>query len=290
MIVAEVPMSPAPIYTSENCTPAFQLNWSYALFWRATAIDDSQWKEALNESLSTDGIRILMCQQRQANVTQLLVSTPPNVAPQFLAQRVKGRLQHLIRKKMPGAFRRNYSLSTVGSTKRGKLESYVAQQIEHHRYADPRFRALLRRFQIVRADADLSQRQATSHALYTFNLHVVLEVQPGAAANDEPTLQAWRDMILRASQAKGRLLTRASVLPDHIHLLVGCQLDESPEQVALGYLNNLAYACGMKPVFRYSYYVGSFGEYDLGAIERADPDHSLHRASSAGAESPVPAK
>ena len=167
---------------------------------------------------------------------------------------------------MPSAFRRNYSLSSVGSTKREKLEAYVAEQIEHHRYADPRFRATLRRFQIVRAEVDLSQSRATSHALYTFNLHIVLETEPGATAWDEPTLQRWYDMILRASQAKGHLLSRASVLPDHIHLLLGCQLGESPEQVALGYLNNLAFACKMKSVFRYSYFVGTFGEYDLGAI------------------------
>jgi REP element-mobilizing transposase RayT len=281
---------PTPIYTSENCTAAFQLNWSYALFWHGAAIGDSQWQAALNQALSPDGIRILQCHQPQSNVTQLLLSTLPNVAPQFLAQRVKGRLQHLIRGKMPSAFRRNYSLTSVGSTKREKLESYVARQIEHHRYADPRFRAFLRPFQIVRADTDLSQSRATCHALCTFNLHVVLEVQPGTAANDEPTLQAWHDMILRASQSKRHLLPRASVLPDHIHLLVGCQVDESPEQVALGYLNNLAYASGMKSVFRCSYFVGTFGEHDLGGIEQAGADHSLHRASSAGAESPMLAK
>jgi REP element-mobilizing transposase RayT len=129
------------------------------------------------------------------------------------------------------------------------------------------FRAKLQRFQIVDPESDLSKSRATSHALYTFNLHVVLEVQPGEAAYDEATLQAWRDMILRASQAKGHLQSRASVLPNHIHLLLGCQLDESPEQVALSYLNNLAHACGMWALFKFSYFVGTFGEYDLGAIE-----------------------
>ena len=259
-------MSPAPIYRSENCTPAFQLNWSYALFWRDKALDESQWKDALNNSLKPDGIRVLKCHEPQPNVTQLLLSTLPHVAPQFLAQRIKGRLQYLTREQIPSAFRRNYSLSSVGSTKRAKLEAYVEQQIEHHQYADPRFRALLGRFQIVRSDVDLSESRATSHALFTFNLHVVLESQPGTAAHDESTLQSWHDMILRASQAKGHRLSRASVLPDHIHLLLGCQFGESPEQVALGYLNNLAFACGMTPVFRYSYYVGTFGEYDLGVM------------------------
>ena len=51
-------------------------------------------------------------------------------------------------------------------------------------------------------------------------------------------------------------------------MTMGCSLNESPEAVALAYLNNLAYAQGMKPVFCYSYYVGTFGEYDMDAVRR----------------------
>jgi hypothetical protein len=45
-----------------------------------------------------------------------------------------------------------------------------------------------------------------------------------------------------------------------------CKLEESPQDIALSYMNNLAYAQGMKAVFKYSYFVGTFGEYDLGVI------------------------
>jgi hypothetical protein len=31
-------------------------------------------------------------------------------------------------------------------------------------------------------------------------------------------------------------------------------------------MNNLAYACGMKPIFPCSGFIGTFGEYDLGAV------------------------
>jgi hypothetical protein len=44
-----------------------------------------------------------------------------------------------------------------------------------------------------------------------------------------------------------------------------------PGEVALSYMNNLAYAQGMSEVFRYSYFVGTFGEYDLGVIPRPAP-------------------
>ena len=40
-------------------------------------------------------------------------------------------------------------------------------------------------------------------------------------------------------------------------------------KLSLGYLNNLAFARGMKAVFRFSYFAGTFSEYDLGVIPRA---------------------
>ena len=39
--------------------------------------------------------------------------------------------------------------------------------------------------------------------------------------------------------------------------------------MALAYLNNLAYAHGMKEMYCRGYYVGTFGEYDMGAVRRA---------------------
>jgi hypothetical protein len=36
--------------------------------------------------------------------------------------------------------------------------------------------------------------------------------------------------------------------------------------VALVLMNNMAFTQGMKPMFRKSFYVGTFGEYDRGAI------------------------
>ena len=73
-------------------------------------------------------------------------------------------------------------------------------------------------------------------------------------------------MLLRVSRAKEHLLFRAAVLPDHVHLMIGCGINESPLDVGLSYLNNLAFVCGMRPVFKFSLFLGTFGEYDLGSI------------------------
>jgi len=53
-----------------------------------------------------------------------------------------------------------------------------------------------------------------------------------------------------------------------VHLTLGAPYERSPEEIALSYLNNLAYAHGMQPVYQFGYYVGTFGEYDMDAVRR----------------------
>ena len=132
--------------------------------------------------------------------------------------------------------------------------------------ADQRVQQRLEQFQIFRPEVDLSQPRRTSHAEYWYNLHIVIVNDERYMEVRDEVLAGLRDMILKASDAKGHLLSRAAIVP--AHLILGCDLEESPEQVVLGYMNNLAYACGMKPVFRSSYYVGTLSEYDLGVIPR----------------------
>ncbi len=107
--------------------------------------------------------------------------------------------------------------------------------------------------------------------MYSYSLHIVFVAEERWREIRDEVLCAERDMIESASRSKGRLLSRASLLPDHVHLTVGCQPAEAPEDVALSYLNNLAYAQDMKPVYRFSYFVGTYGEYDLGVIPRPAP-------------------
>lgn len=185
-----------------------------------------------------------------------------------MAQRVKGRLQRLIREQMPNAFRRNYGLRSVGSTRREKLEHYLQSQLERHPMADPRVQEPLKKYQIHHPRVDLSAARRTSHAIYWYNLHLVVVNDERYREVRDEALQGMRDAILKVSRERGHLLSRAAIVPDHVHLLLGCRLEESPEEVALIYLNSMAEACGRKAVFKPSYFVGTFSEYDLGVIPR----------------------
>ena len=73
-------------------------------------------------------------------------------------------------------------------------------------------------------------------------------------------------MVLRVCQSRGFALSRAGIVADHIHLAIGCPLDSAPDEIALAFLNNLAFVHGMKPVFQFGAYLGTFGEYHDGAV------------------------
>src|SRR5262245_30215220 len=98
-----------PIYTPASCKAAYQLDWSSSLFWHDLP-GDAPWFADLQRACEPDGLRLLQHEFRPPSTSQFLVSSQPHVPPQLLAQRVKGRLQHLVRHAMPSAFRRNYAL------------------------------------------------------------------------------------------------------------------------------------------------------------------------------------
>jgi len=254
---------PAPIYTADNCKAAYQLNWSLAIFWRE-AVNEVNWFSDLQAVAEPDGVRVLEHRFIKPGVSQFLLSSRPETSPERLAWSVKGRLQHLVRREHPRTFRRNYGLRSLGSANREVVEQYVRSQAEHHPMADPRVQNRIRSLQIDNQQADLSEPSRTAHALYWYNLHVCFVNEGRCPEIREETLRAMREMILRAAAKKGHRLSRAGILPDHIHLTLACSIGESPADVALSYMNNLAYACGLKRVFAFGFYVGTFGEYDLG--------------------------
>jgi hypothetical protein len=92
------------------------------------------------------------------------------------------------------------------------------------------------------------------------------------------TGDAWTNLI-RAWESDGlRLLDHlirdneihlTLVMPDHVHIALRGNLDHSPEQIALSFQNNLAHMLDRGAVWRNSYYVGTFGVYDMRAIRMA---------------------
>jgi REP element-mobilizing transposase RayT len=119
----------------------------------------------------------------------------------------------------------------------------------------------------VFSDVDLGAASYSAHGEFWYNLHLVF-------VNDGRWMEIREDVLTKllayiegvASKYECRL-SRIGLLPDHVHLTMGCAIDRSPEEIALAFLNNCAYALGMKPVFQFGYYVGTIGEYDRGAVK-----------------------
>jgi REP element-mobilizing transposase RayT len=246
------------------------LQWGLTIFWRSCPERDD-WFAGLVEALEPDGIRLLGHRFESPDVSQFAISTQPHVTPLLIVQRVKGRLQYAVRQRWPKALRGNYALRSFGNVTREVVERYVASQVEHHPMADARVTERLRRCQIVQEEVDLAQPQRTSQGLFWHNLHLVLVHRERWREVREEVLLAVRDRILAASRAKGYLLSRAGILPDHVHLTLGCPIDVAPAEVALGFLNNLAHLQGMWPAFQFGGFIGTFGEYDSRAVISETP-------------------
>jgi REP element-mobilizing transposase RayT len=259
-----------PIYTTENCRFAGPLRWGLTVFSRVP-INDAVWCPDLTAALEADGIHLLGHRFSEPGTSQFSLSTLPHITPLLVVKHVKGRLQYLLRRSHPRGLQRNYALRSFGPATREAVEKYVADQLGHHRMADPRVQELLARFQIHHPDVDLSKHRSTSHGIYWYNLHVVVVHHERWVEVDERILQVVVDMIERVCRSEGFLLSRGGILPDHLHLALGCPIGMAPADVALAILNNLAYVHGMKAVLQFGAFIGTFGEYHQGAV-RGDSD------------------
>ena len=255
-----------PTYTAANCQAAYQLNWSLAVFWSVPPPPAETWLEGLRAATEGDGIRLLEHRSSGESVSQFLISTRPETAPPAIARSVKGRLQYLVRSTLPKAFHRNYGLRSIGSARSDIVEEYIRKQTSHHVMADARVQQQFEALQIAGDFRRLSVPRTAAHAQFCYNLHLVLVSRARDAETRLPILSKRRSMIVAAAAKKQHIVGSGQILSDHIHLALGCNLDESPSDVALSYLNNLAFAEGMLRVYEFGYYVGTFGEYDLGAV------------------------
>ena len=78
----------SPLYTADNCRPAFQLRWSLALFTKADLPTEADWLASLKSVVEPDGVRILEAKLTSLRVWQFLVSTTPEVAPPAIVKSV----------------------------------------------------------------------------------------------------------------------------------------------------------------------------------------------------------
>lgn len=255
-------------YSPENTTAAYQLNWSVVLFGKVSLPIDG-WQEQLCEDVQKDGVKILEVPHLpNASTLQFWVSTLPNVTPAGIIHSLKGRLQFLIRSQQPKAFRRNYCIASVGEANMQTLDRYVKGQSTKHRMADTSVQRRIENLQFSDPYVDLRRWRIGTYGRFIYNLQVVFENAEGLHDIHQQCLLAYRQMVLDCCGHKAWPLSRIGLLSNHSHILLSASMTESPESIAISLMNNLAYTQEMKPILKFSYYVGTFGNYDRDAIRR----------------------
>lgn len=261
-------MHPAPLYSALPDKTAYQLRFAWTAWPSSPRFEEtpSDLIETTKPHWETDGLRLL---EHRWNVeqVQILFSCKPDVSPVYIATRAKGRLDHALRQAAINIeFRRKVALRSVGDNTRHDVETYIEGQVAKERFADPRFAEAMAEFTREFPDVDLSQPIESARGRYWYNLHVVLVIESRWRIGDMRTLRLLCDQCGRIAAKKGHAISRLSVMPNHLHLALRGNIDESPSDIALSYQNNLAYALGQKRIWSDGFYVGTFSEYTTQAV------------------------
>ena len=268
-------MQPSPLYEAHNLNPAYQLRYSWAGWPSDGAFPEppcAEFLTDLNSTWETDGMRLLEHHWSQQKA-QLTFSTKPHVSPVFLATRAKGRLQHGLRNAgLPAVkFTRKLSVRSLGKNRTEDVQEYIRGQVDSACFVDPAFRDLLREFTVTKESVNLPSPTATARGRYWYNLHVVLVVSERFRIVERERLALVRDCSFRIARNKAYGISALSVMPDHLHIALRGEPAHSPQEIVLSFQNSLAYALGQNAIWDHNYYVGTFGEYDMGAVRDATP-------------------
>lgn len=262
-------MPPTPLYTPDSVEPAYHLRYSWTGWPSSRDLPEIDF-EKVKPLWEGDGLRLLESRWSPREV-QLAFSTKPDASPVFLAARAKGRLQHAFRTagiRFSG-FSRKVSVRSVGDNTTADIEAYLASQATKENFADPRFAAQIEEFTICCPEVDLKQPSESSHGRYWYNLHIILVAAGRNRIHDRMTLATIRDGCFKIAAKKGHSIARLSLVPDHLHLALRGNIEQSPQEIALGIQNNIAYMLGQVRIWDDGFYAGTFSEYNFGAIRAA---------------------
>jgi len=261
--------SPGTLYTGRNVTSAYCLRYDWA-GWPTKGTEFPPQIVAVACATAPlweqDGLRLLTPYATTEKI-QLLFSATPQINPVFFCQRVKGRLQHALRKAgAPVDFSRKVSFRSLGENTLDVVEKYIRGQVGKEDFADPRFREIMRQFTVVRDDGALAEPSESNSGRYWYNLHLVLVAADRFRITAPERLKQIRDATLAAA-AGNHLIAALSVMPDHLHMALRGNIERSPEEIAMAFQNDLARTAGCR-VWQDGFYAGTFSEYDLDVIRR----------------------
>jgi REP element-mobilizing transposase RayT len=266
-------MKPQPFYNASNLAG---VSFALRYIWTGWPSPNESFPGFLDpESLisvdtrwESDGMRRLETDWTEKRI-RLLFSVKPGVSPVKFTARVKGRLQHALRENaFPTKFSRKIGFRTVGENRTKQIENYIRSQVEKEGFVDKRFEARLKKYTTVSKEVDLTVPTQTYSGRYWYNLHLVLVNHQRLKFTSDDYFSKLQINVNRIARKRHEKISACSLMPDHLHLALRGNIESSPEEIALSYMNNLSHILGF-PIWQPGYYVGTFGEFDLGVIRNS---------------------
>jgi len=229
--------------------PFKEISWAFQLHYhicfrthrRKAVFDDRRRTVALSEALSelcnVNDLHLIE-KDCQPEHVQLLLSLRPSQLISYALKRLKGRSSTAICQEFgltPPLWARGYLARSAGSVRVQAVKRYLAHQAEHHGYDK---RPLPPVFKFRAAEPEVL---ATAHATFDLNHHLVLATKFRRGVFGSKTGEALANYWIKVAARHGFAIDQATVLPDHVHVLVRITPKISIEQVALSLMNNGQY-------------------------------------------------
>jgi putative transposase len=259
--------------------PFKEISWAFQLHYhicfrthrRKTVFDDPSRTTALLQSLTDlckiNDLHLLEKDCQRAHV-QLLMSLRSSQMISDVLKKLKGRSSAALCRECalrPPLWARGYLARSAGRVNIQAVKHYLAGQAEHHGYNK---RALSPVFRFRATEPEIL---ATAHASFDLTHHVVLATKFRRGIFDSKTGEALVNYWIKVGDKHGFAVDQATVLPDHVHLLVRITPKMSFEHVALSLMNNGQYFIAkhfpralveakINQLWQPSAYVGTCGE------------------------------
>jgi putative transposase len=256
-------------------TPYTHLEWAYQLHYylcfrthrRRQLVDSNRLVLTLNDLCDLFDHHVLEMKTRPSDV-ELLLSLRPDHAISDVMKKLKKESSGILCKAWqiePPLWARGYLARTTGKVRMTAVAGYLEAQSKHHGY-DIRALPPVFRFRNP-TPTDLS----VAHAVFDLQYHLVLATRYRRGVFDSTLGEALVKYWLTVAHKREFAIDRATVLPDHVHMLVRTKPQMSIEQCALLLMNNGQYFVGERwptrlieakvdQLWQPSAYVGSCGE------------------------------
>ena len=209
------------------------------------------------------------------SLAQLSFEAEPSISPVLFTTRVKGRLDHALRKAgTPATFSRKVGMRAIGDNTDPVVARYLELQQVCGEFADQKYRQTLEEFSREYPEIDLEAPAETLSGRYWYNLHLVAVTNNRWRMGRGDYLPKLPAAVPAWAEEGGHALRAMALMPDHVHVIVRGNPQQSPCEIAESIYRALNRAAGLR-LFSDRLYAGTFSSYAREAIGLAAGTSSI---------------